>query len=271
MESQGQLFNNPNTDRARAKNPMPPPDKDGLFNYAGVCALAHRRDCTVRKLSDLAAEVVGAERVHVPEKDRTITLTAIAPGLWDPVAIIAACSQARGLEAYDVDRATAKPKNDGGLDEIKIARICAADSLRPYLTKESRYLQADGNPNNIMMPPNGEMQRLNREGYGVVDVPGMQRAGAGDPTWAFNQVLWSASNCHHGNGARSNSYAWRKAVRTLQDVGLLDVTPGPRGGLVRAVCRWTPLAYLPPVVRTAGPLDDADEHALACLSEGFPV
>jgi hypothetical protein len=31
------------------------------------------------------------------------------------------------------------------------------------------------------------------------------------------------------------------------------------------------LAYLPPVVRTAGPLDADDEHALACLAEGLPV
>jgi hypothetical protein len=97
----------------------------------------------------------------------------------------------------------------------------------------------------------------------------MERATAGDPTWAFMLVLWSEASS--GDPSRSNSYAWRKAVRTLQDVGLLDVTPGPRGGLVRAVCRWTPLAYLPPVVRTAGPLDADDEHALACLAEGLPV
>jgi hypothetical protein len=38
MEEQGQLpfFNNPNTDRTRAKNPMPAPDSDGLFDFLGV-------------------------------------------------------------------------------------------------------------------------------------------------------------------------------------------------------------------------------------------
>ncbi|MEO8883116.1 MAG: hypothetical protein ABI377_06870, partial [Devosia sp.] len=76
----------------------------------------------------------------------------------------AACTRARGLEVYDIDMATAKPKNAGRLDEIKIARICAADSLRPYLTRESRYLEHENTPNNIMLPPNRQMQDLLRDG-----------------------------------------------------------------------------------------------------------
>jgi hypothetical protein len=265
MEEQGQLFNNPNCDRARAKNPMPEPDKDGLFDFLGVSAIAKRRECTVKRLSDLAIDVVGPSRT-VPETHRTVTLTAIAPGLWDPVSIIAACTRARGLQVFEVDRATAKPKNEGRLDEIKIARICAADGLRPYLSKASMYLQDAGG---FMRPPNAGMQALIRDGWGVVDVPGMDHAGAGDPTWAFRMVLWSAASI--GYPSRSNSYAWRKAVRTLQDVGLLDVTPGPRGGLVRAVCRWTPRAYLPEIPVMPETLHSDDAHALACLAEGAPI
>jgi hypothetical protein len=240
-----EIFNNPNCDRARAKNPMPAPDKDGFFDLLGVKALAGRRGCKVKKLSELGLQVACDARIvdicgglRVRKNTGGATLTAIAPGLWDPVSIIAACSKARGLAVCEIDMAVAKPKKEGRLDELRIARIVGADgTLRPYVSKRSR------------------------KHYRV----------PGEPTWDFKLVMWSAESSETREIFRSNSYAWRKAVRTLQDVGLLDVMPGPRGGLVRAVCRWTPLAYLPPVVRTAGPLDDADEHALACMAEGLPV
>jgi len=221
---------------------MPAPDKDGFFDLLGVKALAGRRGCKVKKLSELGLQVARDARfvdiyggLRVRKNTGGATLTAISPGLWDPVSIIAACSKARGLAVCEIDMAVAKPKNEGRLDELKIARICAADSLQPYVSRRSR--------NHYRVP--------------------------GEPTWDFKLVMRSAESSETRELFRSNSYAWRKAVRTLQDVGLLDVTPGPRGGLVRAVCRWTPLAYLPLVTRTAGPLDDADEHALACLAAGL--
>jgi hypothetical protein len=80
-------------------------------------------------------------------------------------------------------------------------------------------------------------------------------------------VLWTHLQEH--TSPIVNSYAWRKAVRTLQDVGLLDVTPGPRGGLVRATC-WTPLAYLPEIAPAPMEFDADDDHALDCLALGVP-
>jgi hypothetical protein len=170
-------------------------------------------------------------------------------GLWDPVSIVSACTRARGLQVFEVDRSTAKPKNEGRLDEIKIARICGADGLRPYLSRKSNLIQR--NAENFA-PPN----------LGVMVARGVP----GGQTWSFQQVLWSERN----DDARANSYAWRKAVRTLQDVGLLDVTPGPRSGLVRAVCRWTPLAYLPEIAPAPMEIHPDDDHALDCLAHGAP-
>jgi hypothetical protein len=248
------------------KTRLPAPDKDGLFDFPGVKAIGRRRDCKAVEVSDLQIDIIKPSAVSVREP--RVTLTAIAPGLWDPVSIIAACSKARGLEVFEVDRATAKPWNFNGLDEIKIARICGADSLRPYLSKTSRYLQNETDRVHVTRPPNNEQVALVRQGYMVIDdEQGMKHAGAGEHTWAFKQVLASAEA-----GVRELlrcGYAWRKAVRTLQDCGLLDVKPGTRGGLVRSVCKWTPLAYLPVTTKVAGALHDDDEHALSCLAEGF--
>jgi hypothetical protein len=283
MDEQLPLFNNPDCDRTRAKHPMPAPDSAGLFDFPGVLDIAYRRNCVVSGGSPVSLNAVGQkvtriesitynrkERSGVVRKDTAgVTLTAIAPGLWDPVSIIAACSRARGLPVYEVDLATAKPKNEGGLDEIKIARICAADSLRPYLSRPSKYMR-DIERENVVLPPlNGEILQYMREGW-IADPPGrMVQAGAGEPTWAFKQVLFSGALATTNKLCKS--YHWRKAARTLQDVGLLDVTPGPHGGLVRAVCTWTQLAYLRPVTVKAGHLADDDEYGLACLAAGLPV
>jgi hypothetical protein len=141
--------------------------------------------------------------------------------------------------------AVAKPRNEGRLDELRIARICAADGLRPYWSKRSR--------------------RPNR-------APGLL-------TPEFKLVLSSADRSEILEICRSKSRAWRKAVRTLQDVRLLDVTPVPRDGPPRGIytassmvqrCTWTSLAYFPAVTKVAGSMDDDDEHGLACLAAGIP-
>jgi hypothetical protein len=112
-------------------------------------------------------------------------------------------------------------------DEIKIGKNLRRDSLRPYLTKESRYRRHEQNHINIMRPLDGEMQRpIREEGWAIVKAPAMTHA---PPVSVPGRSRW----CGRRNGPRSfgrhNSYSWRNAVRTLQDVGLLDVTPGPRG------------------------------------------
>lgn len=101
------------------------PDRDGLFDVAGVTWLAGRRHCTVTAQSDLVLTVAAKA---------AIKLVAIAPGRWDPVAILAACTRAQGRQAYEVDVETARITNPRGLDELKIARIVGADGMQPYLS-----------------------------------------------------------------------------------------------------------------------------------------
>ena len=59
----------------------------------------------------------------------------------------------------------------------------------------------------------------------------------------------------------TGEYAVRRALRALEDAGLLDIELGPRGGMAKAKCTWTPLAYLAP-----GRLAKADDDALGELA-----
>ena len=237
------LFQTPARDRAKLAAPTP--DADWLFDYSAVTDIAYRRGCAARKLSDLAIEVTGPQN-HVAPK--SVTLTAIQPGKWHPVPILKACSEANGRESFAVDMATAKPSNLGGLDEIRIARIVAADGIRPNLVRKSWYWKKNERPHDILV----------------------RRATAGEQTWALKMILQSADDVDLR--WRTASYDWRRGARTLSDVGLLDVILGPRGGLVTAICTWTPLAYLPaPAPRKDTELNSDDDYALACLGAGLPV
>jgi hypothetical protein len=63
----------------------------------------------------------------------------------------------------------------------------------------------------------------------------------------------------HGAG---KSYEFRRAVRALDDAGLLKLTVGPRGGFGTATFEWLPAAYL---AALAPKLDPVDAEALADL------
>jgi hypothetical protein len=221
-------------------NLMPTPDADGFFDVTGVSAFARRRGCFARQLSDCGIEVTNAEKGSLP----AVSLMAIAPNLWEPVAIVTACTRAQGLKVFEIDHRTARPKNRRGLNEIQIARICAADSLQPY-------------------EPTGRNRRCNETQTGE-EVDG---GNAGGQTLMFRNVLRSERSAR---GGRLYSFAWQKAVRTLADVGLLVVKPVSDFTLVRADCSWTKLAYLSTVVCGPNALDPDDKHALACLAEGLP-
>jgi hypothetical protein len=66
-----------------------------------------------------------------------------------------------------------------------------------------------------------------------------------------------------------SSYEIRRAVRALEDVGLVDVKLGPRGGMAKAEITWTERAFLPkPTPRPAAMAAD-DENALECLALGI--
>ncbi len=126
-ELEGQLdmwsdFATPAANSVRAKNKPPEPDADGFFDAAGVREICGRRQCSVAFASEYAATVT--------HKTKLVSLTAIAPGKWDPVSILKACSAACDRQSFDVDEATAKPQCEL-LDELKIARIVGADGVRP--------------------------------------------------------------------------------------------------------------------------------------------
>ena len=206
---------------ARMKNAPPKPDADGLFDARGVDVICGRRQC----FFDVAGDLFG----HVQFKETRIPLTAIAPGRWDPVSILAACTTAHGNRAYEVDYATAKPTNPDGLDELRIAAIVGADGIRPYLSKKSRYFEAAyGVYAPVARPTEAEM-----------DFRSFSRAPAGKPTWAFRALIT-------GIKTPTSDYRVRRALRAMEDVGLVKIHPGPRGGMAKAKVEWLPRAYLAP-------------------------
>jgi hypothetical protein len=160
------------------------PDADGLFDFAGVAEIARRRATRVTFVSPLPIDLADKQA-------KTHTLTAIAPGKWDPVPIIAARKLARDDEVYDVDMATAKVRNEYGLDERKIARIVGADEVRPYLSRRSRYFRNADDPDHLIRP----WYKCLAEGWPAVVPRVMENAYPGEPTWAPKLLMWSPEVC----------------------------------------------------------------------------
>lgn len=165
--------------RVRAKNKPPEPDSDGLFDATGVTEICGRRQCVAAFVSEFAATVTH-KTIQVP-------LTAIAP------AILKACSAACGRESFDVDEAKVQVTCDF-LNEVKIARVVAAEGLRPYLKRQGDYRRAG---NVVRHPPNGLFRRLLQEDYidaDILDPPRedhrLEIAKAGMHTWSFFQVSY---------------------------------------------------------------------------------
>ncbi|MEH2474581.1 hypothetical protein V1281_004236 [Nitrobacteraceae bacterium AZCC 2161] len=221
-------FQSPNCNRVRANNAPPEPDADGFFEITGVMEIARRRGCTARGNGELVA--------YVSRGADVATLTAIAPGLWDPVAILRACSEACGRKHYAVDRGTARPTQMiNRLDEFKIADLVGADGLRPYLTRMSVHTRAavEENPEGFFIQP---------AAVRTARYPGLhRRLEPGNPTWNFRKVLWAEFD--YPDGRHGVSYEWRRAMRALEDVGLVTVKLGPRGGMSDAKITWTERAY----------------------------
>lgn len=222
---------------ARRRNAPPQPDRDGLFDAEAVTVICGRRQCHF----DVAGELVG----HVQFMENRVPLIAIAAGRWDPIAVLAACTRAHEGRVYEVDYATAKPSNPEGLDEIKIARLVGADGVRPYLSKKGRYFEGDL----------GVWAPHNRPTEAELDFRNFSRATIGRPTWAFRTLLWG-----HGR-PRTSDYRVRRALRALEDVGLVQIELGPRGGMATARCTWTPRAYLAPA--RLAPTDEEATEMLA--------
>jgi hypothetical protein len=239
------VFATPACDHARRKNGPPVPDGVGLFDAGGVAIICGRRQCQFEPASELFGEV--------RFKETKIGLTALAPGRWDPVAVLSACTRAHGNRPFDVDYDKVSPQNPDGLDEIRIARVVGADGVRPYRSKRGRHgvLEEDGELRMLTSPERG------------FDVP---RAKAGYPTWAFRHVMGAIEDYHH-RGKMSDFNA-RRAVRALEDAGLMHIELGPRGGLAAAKFTWLPRAYLPVPEPRQTVFEEDDEMAMEAMGAG---
>lgn len=212
---------------ARRRNAPPHPDRDGLFDAEGVAIICGRRQCAVEVESELFADI--------QFKETKVRVTAIAPGRWDAVAALAACTTARGGRVYEVDYATAKPTNPNGLDELRIAAIVGADGITPYLSKKGRYFEA---AYGVWAPVERplETEQGFRETF---------RVSAGKPTWVFRKLFDGFAP-----DGRRHRFAGdpivRRSLRALEDAGLVHIELGPRGGMATAKVTWLPRAYLAP-------------------------
>jgi hypothetical protein len=212
------VFATPACDHARRKNGPPVPDGAGLFDADDVTIICGRRQCQFEPASELFGDV--------RFKETKIGLTALAPGRWEPMAILSACTTARGGRTFVVDYDKVSPKDPDRLDEIRIARILGADGVRPYRSRSMH-----GFPGGIR---------------------------AGDPTYAFENILLREQK-------NTSDYDVRRALRALEDAGLMNIELGPRGGLRRAKFTWLPRAYLPQPAPRPTAFEEDDEMAMEAM------
>jgi hypothetical protein len=125
-----------------------------------------------------------------------------------------------GNDLYEVDYEKSCPENPSGLDELRIAGIVGADGIRPYRSRHG-----------------------------------------GTRTCAFQWVLEISDPETAERAARArltSDYSVRRALRALEDAGLVRIELGPRGGMATAKVEWLPRTFL-----AAGSFAHADEEALA--------
>jgi hypothetical protein len=91
-------------------------------------------------------------------------------------------------------------------------------------------------------------------------------AAPGDPTWAFLQMMRAVGSDSCGP---INSYEVRRAIRAVEDAGLVRIVPGSRGGFTKAVITWTERAHLPPPTPRHVALAADDDRALECIAAGI--
>jgi hypothetical protein len=218
--------------------PMEPND-NGLFTIDQVAALASKRGCSIHKAGDYDIEIKhpGQGRGQWTHAN----IIAHDKGLWHPANIFRACRQAARQPHYEIDYAKAKIKNPGGLDEVRIAQIVGADGVRPYLSRQSRYFT----DRRVTDTTNGD----------TIETFKGQIGGWTFPLFCLLEFITFTPS-------PGKSYDYRRAVRALDDAGLLKLTVGPRGGFGTATFEWLPLAYLQPIERPAPELDPVDNEAL---------
>jgi hypothetical protein len=223
------------------------PDQNNLLTVHQVAGLACRRACRAIYKNDFALYILGPKMQTDRKRTQGVVVTATDFGRWSLIGVLAACCEAVGQPTYRI-RAGARIRNPGGLDELKIARIIAADGVRPYLARPSRKR------NGVVRPVD---PRLRAQAVGVPE--DMDRATAGERTWLMLKLM---AIPHHSQIAAKTTYNFRRCIGLLNEVGLLETQPGEKGGIGTATHTWMPSAYLPTPPERAPEIDQGDEWAL---------
>jgi hypothetical protein len=215
--------------------PMAPND-NGLFTIDQVAVLASKRGCLIHKAGDYSIEIKHPGKLKGQFTNASIMATD--KGLWHPVAIFRACREAAGQPHYEIDYAKAKIRNLNNLNEVLIAQIIGADGVRAYLSRPGQY-EVEHKENGFAQyhNPLHADDHLIREAF-VAMGNTTPKAVAGDWTWPMFCIM------HRTIKGADRSYVYRRAIRTLDDAGLLKLTVGSRGGFGTATFEWLPAAYL---------------------------
>jgi hypothetical protein len=231
---------------------------NGLFIVDQVAVLASKRGCLIHKAGDYSIEIKHPGKLKGQFTNASIMATD--KGLWHPVAIFRACREAAGQPHHEIDYAKAKIKNPGNLDEVLIAEIIGADGVRAYLSRPGQYRFDELG---IHRPPNVVDLRDLRNAFGHLMFDDLPRGEVGSWTWPMLNIV-SVSHVNYGrqpyNPGKSHHY--RRAIRALDDAGLLKLTVGARGSFGTATFEWLPAAYL---AVEAPKLDHADSEYLTDL------
>jgi hypothetical protein len=223
------------------------PDQNNLLTVHQVAGLACRRACRTIYKSDLALYILGPKMQTDRRRTQGVVVGATDVGRWSVIGVLAACCEVVGRPTYRIP-VGARIRNPGGLDELKIARIIAADGVRPYLARPSRKRNGVVRPIEL---------RLRAQAVGVPE--DMDRATAGERTWLMLKLMVIP---YHSQIAAKTTYNFRRCVRLLNEVGLLETQPGKKGGLGTATHTWMPSAYLATPSERAPEIDQGDECAL---------
>lgn len=180
------------------------PDENWLLDMHQVAGHAWRRGCDVVYRSEFALDITYPDR-QIDGTRKTVVVTVSDSGLWSLTDVLAACREATGYPHYVIDPTKIRLRNPNGIDELRIARIMAADGIRPY--------------------------RM------------LARRRRGDWTMCMARVMEIRDGVV--SRASHHIYDFRRCVRALNDMGLLMTRFGRNGGLCTASHCWLPPAYLP--------------------------
>jgi hypothetical protein len=220
------------------------PNANGLFTVDQVAALASKRGCSIHKAGDITIEIKHPGQGRGQWKHAKIMATD--RGLWHPVQIFRACREANGKPHYEVDSAKTKIQNPGGLNEMLIAQILAADGVKPYLTRRTEHIVCHAERANDFWAaePADNFQRYIRSHFpghcGDIRVMALP----GDYSWSMIRILFRLRRAFESSECRRALYA-------LSEAGLINLTFQHRFGRNDNYNKfeWLPAAYLASVER----------------------